>query len=74
MRLCSKIACKITRFAIPSHSLNLSFSQIVGIIAAVERVIADADERVSQFFLRLLDKQLIRLRGSFERHVVSLDV
>jgi hypothetical protein len=52
------------------RSLTDPCSQIVGIIGAVEKFIADADERASQFFVRMLEKQLVRLRVVFERHVV----
>jgi hypothetical protein len=36
-----------------------------------ERFLADADERNNAFFLQLLEKHHARLKGSFDRHVVS---
>lgn len=44
--------------------------QIVGILASVERAIADAEERANNFFAGVLDKQHQRLRAVFDRHVV----
>jgi hypothetical protein len=40
-------------------------------MAALERFLADAEERGKIFFINLLDKQHTRLKGLFERHVVS---
>ena len=46
------------------------YRQIIGILATVERFLADADERGTAFLLNFLDKQHTRLKGLFERHVV----
>ncbi|KAG8219670.1 exocyst complex component Sec3-domain-containing protein [Butyriboletus roseoflavus] len=43
--------------------------QLVGVIACLERFLADADERGSSFFIQILDKQHLRLKGAFDRHV-----
>lgn len=45
--------------------------QVVGVIACLERFLADADERGSSFFLQILEKQHLRLKGVFDRHIVS---
>jgi hypothetical protein len=45
--------------------------QIIGILATVERFLADADERGTAFLLNFLDKQHTRLKGLFERHVAE---
>ena len=45
--------------------------QIVGIIVALERFIGEAEERGNAFVLGLLEKQHVRLKGLFERRVVS---
>ena len=45
--------------------------QLVGVIACLERFLADADERGSTFFLQILEKQHLRLKGAFDRHIVS---
>jgi len=50
--------------------MRLVSSQIFGIIACLERFLADSDERGARFFYGLLDKQHTRLKGSFDRHVV----
>jgi hypothetical protein len=44
--------------------------QIIGILATLERFLADADERGAAFLINFLDKQHTRLQGLFERHVV----
>lgn len=49
------------------------FRQIIGIMAALEHFLADAEERGKTFFINFLDKQHTRLKGLFERHVVSDD-
>ena len=45
--------------------------QIIGIIACLERFLVDADETGNTFLLQLLEKQRMRLKGLFDRHVVS---
>jgi len=45
--------------------------QIIGIIACLERFLVDADEAGNVFLLHLLEKQRMRLKGLFDRHVVS---
>ncbi|KAI0286899.1 exocyst complex component Sec3-domain-containing protein [Russula aff. rugulosa BPL654] len=45
--------------------------QIIGILATLERFLADADERGSAFLVNFLDKQYTRLKGLFERHVAE---
>ncbi|CCM03119.1 uncharacterized protein FIBRA_05240 [Fibroporia radiculosa] len=42
---------------------------IVGIIAALERFLSDAEERGNGFLLNLLERQHVRLKGVFERRV-----
>ena len=37
----------------------------------VERFVADAEERGQQFMVSILSKQQQRLKGLFDRHVVS---
>jgi exocyst complex component 1 len=44
--------------------------QIIGILATLERFLADADERGTAFLINFLDKQHTRLKGLFERHIV----
>jgi hypothetical protein len=57
----STLGCSIK----PLHS-----RQIIGILATLERFLADADERGAAFVINFLDKQHTRLKGLFERHVV----
>ncbi|KAI0005577.1 exocyst complex component Sec3-domain-containing protein [Russula compacta] len=45
--------------------------QIIGILATLERFLADADERGKAFVINFLDKQHTRLKGLFERHVAE---
>ncbi|KAH9969098.1 exocyst complex component Sec3-domain-containing protein [Russula dissimulans] len=45
--------------------------QIIGVLATLERFLADADERGTVFFMNFLDKQHTRLKGLFERHVAE---
>lgn len=45
--------------------------QLVGIIACLERFLAEADERGNTFFVQILEKQHLRLKGVFDRHIVS---
>jgi hypothetical protein len=42
--------------------------QLVGVIACLERFLAEADERGNTFFLQILEKQHLRLKGAFDRH------
>ncbi|KZP31167.1 hypothetical protein FIBSPDRAFT_724739 [Athelia psychrophila] len=44
-------------------------SQIVGIIATLERFLVDADEAGNAFLLHVLEKQRMRLKGLFDRHI-----
>lgn len=53
-----------------AHSIKVCYRQIIGILATLERFLADADERGSAFLVNFLDKQHTRLKGLFERHVV----
>lgn len=46
--------------------------EIVGILATLERFLVDAEERNNQFLLNTLGKQHTRLKGVFDRHIVSL--
>ena len=39
-------------------------------IAALEKFLSEAEERGTTFFLNLLEKQHVRLKGIYERHVV----
>ena len=41
-------------------------------IVCVERFLTEAEERGNAFFLSLLEKQHVRLKGLFERQVVRL--
>ena len=43
---------------------------IIGIVVVLERYLADAEERGNAFFLNVLEKQHVRLKGLFERRVV----
>ncbi|KAI0688760.1 exocyst complex component Sec3-domain-containing protein [Cytidiella melzeri] len=43
--------------------------QVIGMIACVEKFLADAEERGNTFFHEVLDKQHSRMKGLFERHV-----
>ncbi|KAF9229108.1 hypothetical protein BS17DRAFT_771038 [Gyrodon lividus] len=43
--------------------------QVVGVLVCLERFLADADERGSACLLQILDKQHLRLKGTFDRHV-----
>ncbi|KAG6854240.1 hypothetical protein C0991_009258 [Blastosporella zonata] len=43
--------------------------EIIGIIACLERFLVDAEERGNQFLMTMLEKQHIRLKAIFERHV-----
>ena len=45
--------------------------QLVGVIVCLERFLAEADERGNNFFLQILEKQHLRLKGAFDRHIVS---
>ncbi|KAI0961988.1 hypothetical protein AcW1_000916 [Taiwanofungus camphoratus] len=50
-------------------ALNKDRFQIVGIIAALDRFLGDAEERGNVFLMNLLEKQRTRLKGLFERRV-----
>lgn len=43
--------------------------QVVGVIVCLERFLGEAEERGNAFFLQILDKQHLRLKGTFDRHV-----
>ncbi|KAK7468715.1 hypothetical protein VKT23_003218 [Stygiomarasmius scandens] len=43
--------------------------QIVGLIASLERFLADADERGNNILLDVLSRQHTRLKGLFDRHI-----
>ncbi|KAJ7293415.1 exocyst complex component Sec3-domain-containing protein [Mycena rebaudengoi] len=43
--------------------------QIIGLLASIERFIAEADERGNMFLLNALGKQQMRLKGLFDRHI-----
>ena len=45
--------------------------QVVGVLAALELFMSRTDERENEFLIRLLEKHHARLRGQFDRHVVS---
>ncbi|KAI0271421.1 exocyst complex component Sec3-domain-containing protein [Gloeopeniophorella convolvens] len=51
------------------NALRKDDVQVIGILATLERFLADADERGKAFFINFLDKQHTRLKGLFERHV-----
>ena len=67
MLLCSETTCK----SITANTfLLLTFHrQIVGMLASIERFMADLDERQNAFFLRTLEKQHQRMKNRFDRHV-----
>jgi hypothetical protein len=54
-----------------SNFIHFADRQVVGVMVCFERFLADADERNNTFFLQLLEKHHARLKGSFDRHVVS---
>lgn len=59
-------------FALSMHTCaQIKGRQLVGVIVCLERFLADADERGNTFFLQILDKQHLRLKGAFDRHIVS---
>ncbi|KAF8213226.1 exocyst complex component sec3 subunit [Mycena galopus ATCC 62051] len=43
--------------------------QIIGLLASIERFIAEADEKGNAFLFNALGKQHTRLRGLFDRHI-----
>ncbi|KAG6911564.1 hypothetical protein DXG01_011866 [Tephrocybe rancida] len=43
--------------------------EVIGIIACLERFFVDADDRGNQSLVTILEKQHVRLKGIFERHV-----
>ncbi|KAI6153692.1 exocyst complex component Sec3-domain-containing protein [Pisolithus tinctorius] len=43
--------------------------QVVGVIVCLERFLDEAGESDNAFFLQMLDKQHLRLKGTFDRHV-----
>ncbi|KAK0464997.1 exocyst complex component Sec3-domain-containing protein [Desarmillaria tabescens] len=51
------------------NALAKDKAQIFGLIACLERFLADADDRGNNFFIGLLEKQHTRLKGLLERHV-----
>lgn len=46
------------------------FREIAGILATLERFMADAEDKGNQFLMSFLSKQHTRLKGIFDRHVV----
>jgi hypothetical protein len=63
------MACKPDFLALLNCCLHHQ-RQIIGIIASLERFLADAEERGVTFLQTLLQKQHSRLKGMFDRHVV----
>lgn len=53
------------------NALTKDSIQIIGVLATLERFLADADERGKAFLTNFLDKQHTRLKGLFERHVAE---
>lgn len=53
-----------------SHELTLRLRQIIGLLVSLERFLIEAEERGNIFLHNLLEKQHMRLKGLFERHVV----
>lgn len=51
--------------------LTCWYSQIVGLLACIERATADAEEHGNVFFVHLLEGQQQRLKSLFDRHIVS---
>lgn len=45
---------------------------MIGVLAALELFMSRADERENEFLLKLLEKHHARLKGQFDRHVVSI--
>ncbi|KAF9814500.1 hypothetical protein IEO21_05051 [Rhodonia placenta] len=53
------------------NALSKDKLSVVGIIAALERFLGDAEERGNAFLLNVLEKQHTRLKGLFERRVTE---
>lgn len=51
------------------NALAKDKAQIFGLIACLERFLADADDRGNNFLVGLLEKQHTRLKGLLDRHV-----
>ncbi|KAF8898913.1 exocyst complex component Sec3-domain-containing protein [Infundibulicybe gibba] len=45
--------------------------EVVGVLASLERFLAEAEERNNQFLVNMLGKQQNRLRSAFDRHVTE---
>lgn len=52
--------------------LTLGFSEIIGVLATLERFMMEADEKANQFLNGFLSKQHTRLKGVFDRHIVCV--
>lgn len=49
---------------------SLVLSEIVGVLATLEKFMMDAEEKGNQFLISFLGKQHTRLKGIFDRHIV----
>ncbi|KAJ8083824.1 hypothetical protein AAF712_000742 [Marasmius tenuissimus] len=52
-------------------ALSKDSMQVVGLIATVERFMADHDDRNNEFLVNLLGKQHTRLKGQFDRNIAE---
>ena len=71
---CNAIPCELL-FSPTSPSLNLigTIRQVVGIMVQLENFMNDSEEKNHQFVHKLLEKQLQRTRGVFNRQLVRFD-
>lgn len=70
--LLRKINCELSILFVMLELSKLPYRQIVGMIACVEKFLADAEERGNTFFLEVLEKQHSRMKGLYERRVVRV--
>lgn len=70
--LLRKINCESSFLFVISEVSKVLSRQIVGMIACVEKFLADAEERGNTFFLEVLEKQHSRMKGLYERRVVRI--
>jgi hypothetical protein len=50
----------------------MSFREVVGVLATIERFMMEADEKANLFLNGFLSKQHTRLKGVFDRHIVRI--
>lgn len=68
--ICGWIFLILTQSELIDDTL-IRYRQIIGLLGCLERFLADADERGNAFLMNVLEKQHMRLKGLFDRHVVS---